>query len=257
MLERLDRLTPQDRAVMEAVSVCGDCATPELLATVCPDSPDLPARLARLLAAGLLTEELAGSGRGAIVYRTAHPLLAEETYARLPEFARRHKHASRSRGSSAPVPDLSRLAHHIGRAGPEVEPHHALQVLLAAADHAVGRRAGDEGIRHAEAALSLAAEAGRDDLVPELLDRLAQWAAHAGRSDIAITAGRAAIATAGAEPDVTARRLHQLAGTEWDAGAIAEALRHLDQAADLPTSLWMSDYASSSIASSCRTGGGI
>ena len=158
-------------------------ATPELLSAVCPEEPDLPARLARLLAAGLLTEELAGSGRGTIFYRTAHPLLAEVAYGRLPEFARRRKHALAVAGlERAAVPDLSRLAHHIGRAGPEVEPHHALQVLMAAADHAVGRRAGDEGIRHAEAALALAAEAGRDDLVPELLARLAQSATHAGRS---------------------------------------------------------------------------
>ena len=71
-------------------------------------------------------------------------------------------------------------------------------------------------------------------MVPELLDLLARSAIHAGRSDIAITAGRAAIATAGAEPDVTARRLQRLAGAEWDAGAFAEALHHLDQAADLP-----------------------
>ena len=32
---------------------------------------------------------------------------------------------------------------------------------------------------------------------------------------------------------MTARRLHRLAGAEWDAGAFAEALHHLDQAADL------------------------
>ena len=234
MLERLDRLVPADRAVVEAVGVCGDGATPELLAAVCPDAPDLAASLGRLLASGLLTEELAGSGRGTIVYRTAHPLLAETAYARLPEFARRHKHALAAAGiERAAATDLSRLAHHIGRAGPEVEPHHALRVLMAAADHAVSRRAGEEGIRHAEAALALAVEAGRDDLVPELLDRLAESASHAGRSDIAITAGRAAVAAGGAEPDVTARRLHRLTLSEWDAGAFAEALHHLDQAADL------------------------
>ena len=154
MLERLDRLVPEDRAVVEAVSVCGDGATPELLAAVCPDDPDLPARLARCSPRACSPRKLAGSGLGTIIYRTAHPLLAEAAYARLPEFARRHKHALAVAGlERAPVTDLSRLAHHIGRAGPEVEPHHALQVLLAAADHAVGRRAGEEGIRHAEAAL--------------------------------------------------------------------------------------------------------
>ena len=234
MLERLERLVPEDRAVVEAVSVCGDGATPELLAAVCPDEPDLLQRLARLLAAGLLIEELAASRRGTIVYRTGHPLLAEAAYSQLPEFARRRKHALAVAGlERAPLTDLSRLAHHIGMAGSEVEPHHALQVLMAAAEHAVSRRAGDEGIRHAKAALELADEAGRDDLVPKLLDRLAQSATHAGRSDIAITAGRAALSAAGAEPDVTACRLRRLALAEWDAGSFGEALHHLDQAADV------------------------
>jgi hypothetical protein len=90
-----------------------------------------------------------------------------------------------------------------------------------------------EGIAHAEAALALARAAGRDDLVPVLLDRLALAATHAGRSDTAIAAIRAAVAVPGAAPASTALRLRRLATAEWDRGAVADALGHLDRAAEL------------------------
>lgn len=234
MFERLDRLASADRTVIEAVSVCGDAATPDVLEAVCGDA-DLQARLAGLLGMGLLVEEpVIGAGGGTLVYRTSHPLLAEAAYSRLPELTRRRKHAQVAGALDREAArDLSRLAHHVGLAGPELEPQYALEVLAAAAELAVQRRAGAEGSGHAEAALALARATGQDDLVPVLLDRLALAATHIGRSDTAITAIRAAVAMPGAAPAATARRLQRLALAEWDRGAFADALGHLDRAAQL------------------------
>lgn len=234
MFERLDRLAPADRALVEAVSVCGDAATPDILEAVSGDA-DLPTRLSGLLAAGLITEDaVIGANRAALVYRTSHPLLAEAAYSRLAELTRRRRHAlvagALDRGATR---DLSRLAHHVGLAGAELEPRYALEVLAAAVELAVERRAGAEGIEHAEAALALARATGRDDLVPVLLDRLATAATHAGRSATAIDAIRALVATPGAAPAATAVRLQLLAMTEWDSGAFTDAFAHLDQAAGL------------------------
>ncbi|WP_170191937.1 ATP-binding protein [Saccharothrix syringae] len=227
--DRVDGLDSADRAVLEAVGVCADVATLDVLAGVCADVPEVADRLASLRLAGLVVEELVD---GEVLYRAAHPLLAEAVYARLPPSVRQARHAAAAdaivrRGHV----DASRLAHHVGRAGAAVEPARALEVLARGAEHAAARRAGTEGVQHARSALALAGRLGRDDLVPWLLTLLAESASFAGRAEEAAAAWWDA-ATRAADPRERSHRLLRLAQVETDAGRLTEARDHLAQAVE-------------------------
>ncbi len=109
VLGRLQRLTAQQRMLLELVAVAGDAATPPVLADVLgADEERLLARLRRLRDLGLVAEVTEGWGaRGAgaaeggsslvhreLIYRAAHPAYAEVAYAELPEATRRRLHAA-------------------------------------------------------------------------------------------------------------------------------------------------------------------
>lgn len=225
--ERVDSLDATDRAVLEAVSVCADAATADILGAVC-SAIDLPESLTRLRT--FLIEDVVD---GEVLYRTVHPLLAEAVYARLTPSARQPYHAAAADAIARRSPvDVSRLAHHVGLAGAAIEPARALETLAAGAEHAVARRAGDEGLQHARAALKLAKRLGRVDLVPQLLTWLAESASFTGRTDEAVAAWWDAAVDA-TDPHERARCLLRLAQVETDARQLVEAQDHLIQAADV------------------------
>jgi DNA-binding CsgD family transcriptional regulator len=211
--ERVGSLDPADRAALEAVSICADVATADIVEAVCPGAAD---RLDGLCANGFI--------EAGLVYRVVHPLLAEAVYALMPVRTRQAYHTAAANA----VGEVSRRAYHIGRAGSAVDPTLALEALCAAVRHAVVRRAGEEGVQHARSAIAWARRLGRTDLVPGLLVQLAESASCSGRSEEAIQAWRDA-ADAGDRTSCLLR----LAQVETDCGRLVEANEHLEEAARL------------------------
>lgn len=223
---RLASFSAEDRRLIQAIAVCGDAATVDVLRQVSAVA-DANVRLADLRRKGVVTEV---ESAGEILYATTQPLLAEVAYGQLLESARRAMHAKAARLIQQRWPaDVSRLAAHVSRAGSEVLPDHALAVLSTATSVALQKLAGAEAMRHAEAAVSIAERSGRSDVLPRLNEQLAEAAALSGlpeRSmDAYVTAADRAIA-----PLEQARLLHKAANVAWQVGRFEAAYFSLDQA---------------------------
>lgn len=199
VLGRLQRLTTEQRMLLELVAVAGDAATPPVLADVLGAHEErVLARLRGLRDLGLVAEVTegwraweAGAAEGGgslvhgeVVYRSAHPAYAEVAYAELPEATRRRLHAGVAVALERRWPhDVELLAPHYQGAGSQVDPRRALDVLAAAGEHALAVHAGDEAARALEAALSHAATLGRDDRTAALLERLGEAREAAGHAE--------------------------------------------------------------------------
>jgi len=218
VLARLERLDPAGRALLELVAVAGDAASPAVLARAAgPEAGDLDTVLRQLRESGLVAEEPAGSG---LVYRTAHPLVAEVAYGELPETRRRRLHAGVAAALEALRPgDLERLAHHYRGAAWEADPRRALEVLVAAGQRAEELRADAEAAGHFAAALALA-RTDRPAMVAELLERLGHAQSRSGRLEAAAAAWAEAAGQRERSGDrpATARLRGLLALVEWDRG---------------------------------------
>lgn len=227
---RLDTLAGTDRTVLDTVAVAGGSISHDLIAELGPPEPELLHCVKRLRGHGLLAEQLGDQG---VRYEVTHPLLAEVAYDELPAIARRRHHAAiaTALGKLEPA-DSSRLAHHVAAAGAEIDAGTALDVLIAALDRALDRKAGEEAAGHAEAAIGMARGLDRVELLPRLLGQRAEALELAGRTDAAIAAWHEAAESASAQGRAVdaARHLRQLALVEWDAGRTADSQTHIDQA---------------------------
>jgi DNA-binding CsgD family transcriptional regulator/tetratricopeptide (TPR) repeat protein len=229
---RIERLPGPARAALDALAVCGGRAPVDVLAAVV-DEAAMSTGVDVLSSWGLADQELTDRGVG---YRLTHPMLAEVGLELLSAAARRRRHAAAARAWQQAAPeDLRTIALHVCGAGNELEPEYALDVLLRASAEALSRRAGEEAVAAARAALPVAAALSRDELRGPLLERLAQGEELAGRLAEARAAWRAA-AEAG-DTGITgegglerARRLHRAAVTGWDLGRFPAALADLDEA---------------------------
>ncbi|MDQ4009442.1 MAG: AAA family ATPase [Actinomycetota bacterium] len=219
---------PHDaREVLDLLAVCGAQADHALLERLLPDDRVLRG-LADLRTAGLVVEEVTN---GQIRYRATHALLCEVAYDLLPLVVRRRRHAAIARAVEEYAPaQCGMLAQHVRRAGDEIDPGHALGLLLGAADQALARKAGDEALADVRAALGLAEAADRPDVLPGLLDRLAEAYELAGHQDEAVSAWSAAAAQ---HPKGIGRaeRLRRAAVLELDAGRCEESRHYLSEAA--------------------------
>jgi DNA-binding CsgD family transcriptional regulator/tetratricopeptide (TPR) repeat protein len=226
---RLDELAARDLDVLAAIGVCGDESTPEMIAALLPTVDDLQRRLAMLGDAGLLDETVSATR---ITYRGHHPLVVDAAYLRLSARERRLRHAAAARHLlEGDHPDASQVAHHVRVAGPAFDRDRALEILTSAASTASAADAGVEAQMLAEAAAELVRVAGRDDLVPAALERIAEAATIAGDMSAAIGGWRDAAAAHG--PGVAASRcLCRLALLQFEDGAIDDAARSLDDALD-------------------------
>ncbi|MGY1679306.1 ATP-binding protein [Geodermatophilus sp. SYSU D01176] len=229
---RIERLPGPARTAFDALAVCGGRAPVGVLAAVV-DGAAMSTGLDVLSQWGLADQELTDRGVG---HRVTHPMLAEVGLELLPAAARRRRHAAAARAWQQAAPeDLGTIALHVCGAGDELEAGYALDVLLRASGEALSRRAGEEAVAAARAALPVAAAFSRDDLRGPLLERVAQGEELAGRLAQARTAWRAAAeaadtGAAGEGGVERARRLHRAALTGWDLGRFEEALRDLDEA---------------------------
>jgi DNA-binding CsgD family transcriptional regulator/tetratricopeptide (TPR) repeat protein len=227
VLARLERLDPGDRAVLELVAVAGDAASSAILGRVGGTAAEeLDAALRRLCETGLIIEEHTGSD---LVYRAAHPLIAEVAYGELPETRRRRLHAGAAAALEELLPDdPQRLAHHYRVAAGEADPRRALDVLVAAGRQAEELHADAEAAGHFAAAVALA-RTDRPAMVEELLERLGHARSRAGQFGAAVAAWSEAAGgreRSGDRP-AAARLRGLLALAEWDRGRFEAAEAHL------------------------------
>ncbi|MDO8670725.1 MAG: AAA family ATPase [Dehalococcoidia bacterium] len=245
ILDRLARLAPADRCVLDLVAVVGEATSHTILRSASGlREKTLLKALRRLRAAGLVAE---GLDRSDVVYSITHPLIQEVAYAELPEMERRRVHVAAINvieSFSEKRPDtLFRLARHYQGAGDEVQNDRALATLLAAGERAYALFANEEATRHYVAALSLVRQgcctsgpAGPsltdEALLPWLLERLGELWERIGEGDAAIQAWSEALAErvrAGpSQGRIAISRLRsQLALAEWDRGHFDIANVHL------------------------------
>jgi DNA-binding CsgD family transcriptional regulator len=223
VLARLERLDPAARGLMELVAVAGDTASPAVLGRVGgPGAQELDEGLRRLCDSGLVVEEPAGFE---LVFRAAHPLIAEVAYGELPEMRRRRLHAGVAAALEAlGLGDPQRLAHHYRGAAGEADAGRALDVLVEAGQRAEEVHASAEAADLFAAALALA-RADRPAVVAELLERLGHARSRASQFEAAVAAWSEAAAArerSGDQPAVA--RLRGLLGlAEWDRGRFDEA----------------------------------
>lgn len=224
---QIERLPNEAREVLDLLAVCGAQADHALLERLLPGDR-LLCGLAELRAAGIVVEEIID---GRIRYRAAHALLCEVAYGLLPLVVRRRRHAEVARAVQEYAPEQhGLLAQHVRRAGDEISPGQALDVLLGAADQALARKAGDEALSNVRAALHLAEAPAHQDMMPGLLDRLAEAYELAGHQEKAVSAWLAAAAQRANGVD-RADRLHRAAVLELEAGSSEESLHYLSEAA--------------------------
>ncbi|MDO8672909.1 MAG: AAA family ATPase, partial [Dehalococcoidia bacterium] len=249
VLERLTRLTPTDRRIVDLIAVIGMGTSHDVLRSASGmEENTLLASLQSLRAAGILSEGTDGQD---VIYNLTHPQIQEVAYAELPEMARRHIHVAAIEAIEssrvARPEDVNRLARHYRGAGPEADQNRALGVLLAAGDHARALYANQEAAQHYSAALGMVRQ-GRcsTDLVssyfqgeaplPWLLERLGEAWGRLGEGGAAAALWKEAISLL-AEGDqaghsdrrtVSASRLRSmLALVECERGQFDIALSHL------------------------------
>ncbi|MDQ4103261.1 MAG: AAA family ATPase [Actinomycetota bacterium] len=223
---QVEGLPNEAREVLDLLAVCGAQVDHTLLERLIPGD-GLLRGLADLRAAGLVVEEVAD---GRVRYRAAHALLCEVAYELLPLVVRRRHHAAVARAVEQYAPQQrGLLAQHVRRAGDEIDPGHALNILLNAVDQALARKAGDEALADARAAFDLAEALARRDVLSVLLDRLAEAYELAGDQDKAVSAWLAA--AQGGKGIDRAERLRRAAVLELDAGRCDDSRHHLSEAA--------------------------
>ncbi|MBI2865084.1 MAG: AAA family ATPase, partial [Chloroflexi bacterium] len=155
IVERLERLEPTDRRVVELIAVIGDATTHSILRAASGlGEEDLIQSLRRLMAAGLVAEGMEGLDSA---YSITHPLVQEVAYDELPGAARRRSHVAAigALESFHAKDDANRLARHYRGAGAEADPARALEVLLEAGERAWAIYANEEAARHYVAALAV------------------------------------------------------------------------------------------------------
>jgi DNA-binding CsgD family transcriptional regulator len=223
---RVRRLPGDARQVLDLLAVCGARADHALLEQLMPGAGLLDG-LSALRADGVVVEEVID---GRIRYRVTHALLCEVAYDLLPLVVRRRRHADVARAVQDSAPEQrGLLATHVRRAGDEVDAGYAFDVLVAAADDALARRAGDEVLADVRAALDLAATLGRPGAVAGLHDRLAQGYGLVGDQERAVSAW---LAAAAARDDGVGRaeRLQRAAQLEVEVGRYREGRCHVSEA---------------------------
>jgi DNA-binding CsgD family transcriptional regulator len=179
VLDRIGRLDPARRRLLDVVAVAGSSARSHVLRTVSGLSgPELAASLHRLVTSGLVGEHRCGAE---VYYRVRHPLYAEVVYAELGACGQRALHAAVGAAVDGPE-HTPAVARHYAAAGEDVPADRAIPVLGAAGRHALSVGDADDAARYLATALRRARDV-RSDLVPDLLADLAGAQQARGRLD--------------------------------------------------------------------------
>jgi DNA-binding CsgD family transcriptional regulator/tetratricopeptide (TPR) repeat protein len=229
ILERLEHLDATERRVLDLIVVSGEAVPHDVLHRVSSlDDGVLLEAIRHLHTIGLVVENSTGTD---VTYTLTHPLIQEVAYAEQPEMARRRDHAAFATALERVRPDdLDRLARHYHAAGPLVDAHRALEVLLAAGERAYGLYANDQAAQHFGAALPLIREGRRIELLPSVLEQLGEAWERVGETAAAIAIWSETRALYELENSVfsVARLCRRLALAEWDRGHFDAAQAHLE-----------------------------
>jgi ATP/maltotriose-dependent transcriptional regulator MalT len=205
---RLDKLTPQCRALLEAAAVLGgSISLKRLQAMTAEDSIPVVDSIDEARAASLLIQ-LNGKPEE---FQFEHGLFREALYAELPVARRVKLHRAAAEAlETGPNPDAhaADLAHHWLRVAAGDDPGHAERWTLRAAAAATANLAFEAAVPLYEAALELAERRGADSA--ELADLLvalgtAQWRSGELKACVESTCRAAALAEHAGRPDLLAR----------------------------------------------------
>jgi DNA-binding CsgD family transcriptional regulator len=230
ILERLERLSPAQRHLLDLVAVGGEAVRQGVLlaAAALSEEAVLPA-VRGLASGGLVVEDRSQISEG--IYTLGHPLIQEVAYAQLTEAMRRRMHTAFAAVLERLHPDdVDRLARHYQAAGGDVDQERALEVLIEAGDRAYAVYANDQAARHFGAALAIVRQGSHPELVPMLLEKLGEAWERVGETAAAVavwTEARAERERAG-ELKAAGRLDHRLALAEWDRGRFDAAEAHLE-----------------------------
>lgn len=233
LLNRLDRLTAPQRALVDILAVCGDATPYEILAAAVQlPEPEISGLLDLLARQQLVTETAAES---MVTFELTHPLYQETAYGALPLLARRRLHLRVIEAITAQgAPDVARLGVHYLGAGPLVDGERALGVLVAAADEARAVYAHDVAARYLTAALDLVRQGRRRALLPVLLAQLGDALYGQGESGAALVLWQEAVAAREQSPTPDggelARLCRRIGMAEFHRGRSAEALAAMGRA---------------------------
>ncbi len=230
VLERLERLAPVQRHLLDLVAVGGEGVQQEVLLAVAGLTEEAAlSALQGLTSAGLVVEDRSRISEG--IYTLGHPLIQEVAYAQLPEATRRRMHTAFAAVlERLRADDVDRLARHYRAAGGDVDQERALEVLIEAGERAYAVYANDQAARHFGAALAIVRQGPHPELVPTLLEDLGEAWERVGETAAAVavwTEARAQRERAG-ELEAAGRLDHRLALAEWDRGRFDAAEAHLE-----------------------------
>jgi DNA-binding CsgD family transcriptional regulator len=168
---RLARLTVIDRSLLEMLAVDGEGLRAVELSAAGNLAPGVAEEhLARLARERLVVAETSG---GEPRFILAHPLVQQVLLDALGGAARPQLHLALVRAlEKLAEKDLGRLARHYIGAGAQAANPRALEVVIAAAEHAAKVHAPAEAASLYAAAVELARGLGRDDSLPHLLAEL-------------------------------------------------------------------------------------
>lgn len=225
LTERLERLLPDERAVLSVLAV-HNAALPSVLLA---EASGLPVDQV-LVALERLEREaiIAVTPRGPM---PAHPLLVETAIGELTEVARRRLHLRLAGALAKHLPDdLDRRAHHERGAGDLAARDGALAVLIAAGDRARDVHAHEAAARWYAAALEVVRRPGDQRSLPLVLERLGESRFRSGGIRQAIPLWEEALDryTARHDRDAAGRVRGLLARAERDRGDLELARSHLD-----------------------------
>jgi adenylate cyclase len=235
LLSRLDRLSPEERRLVQEAAVLGPVFDEPLLRALASDPAAVEARLDRLLDAELLRES--GRGPGGRRYRFTQTLVQEVLYQNLLVSRRAELHgragAALERacgGAPERLEDLEALGRHFGLSGDRAR---GARYLTAAGDWARAIYANEDAVRHYARALGSFAECeGCERDVLALRERLGDLLGPMGRRPEALehyAAARAGWEAAG-ETVAHARLQRKLGSLHWEAGERERAQACLDAA---------------------------
>ncbi|MDO8670914.1 MAG: DUF2791 family P-loop domain-containing protein [Dehalococcoidia bacterium] len=239
ILERLERLAPSERRIIDLIAIMGGGTSHTILRAASGlNEENLLEALQRLRAAGLVADEMDALD---VAYSITHPLIQEVAYAEQPPAARQRGHIvaiQTLESFSEEQPDnILNLARHYRDAGSEADPDRAVAALVAAGERALAIYANEEAARHFEGALALVRKGWRapllgeleKPLVPWLLERLGDAWKRIGKLEAAVEVWGEALAERESAGDALAasRLRRHLAKAEWDLGHFNSAQAHL------------------------------
>lgn len=228
LTERLDRLEPSQRRLIELLAVGGGEVPHNVLRSVAGLAETDMARLVKdLQAIGLVVSQ---DHTGAVSYRCSHSLIARVALAHIPPGMRSRAHATFIEVlESSGDPEWEQLAWHYRHAGDDVDQDQRLRALVAGGKRALEVYANEMAVETLEVARRLAVDLGKTAVLLTVLERLGEARGRVGDDGAARGVWEEALALTKRDGDMetAARMLRKLAHVESNLGRFEAAAAHV------------------------------